>query len=266
MRFLAKHIFLAFTGAALAVSGCSKKDLTAYMTSKEHFEYAMKFYIKKDYIKAQEQFAVVTYKYSGSDIADDAQFYLAESYYYQKDYVSAASEYDRLISSYPRSEFVEPSIYQLAICYYKLSPGYALDQKFTYEALSAIQNFMDLYPKSAKKQEVDSLYKLVNLKLARKEFENAQTYRKVSEYEAAIAYYDFVINNYYNTEFVPAAMYWKGYCYFRLKQYEKARLTLRKLTEAYPLEKKIISKTLDLVDRINKAEAKEQAAKSTVHE
>lgn len=258
MRYKKTYLLILTVLAVLAGLSCSKKDVTAYMTSKEHFEYAMKFYKKKDYVKAQEQFAVITYKYSGSDVADDAQFYLAESYYQQKDYVSAASEYDRLISSYSRSEFVEPAMYQLAICYYKLSPGYALDQKFTYEALSAIQNFMDLYPKSSKKAEVDSLYQLVHLKLARKEFENAQTYRKVSEYEAAIAYYDFVINNFYDTPYTPESMYWKGYCFYRLKQFEKARLTLQKITDLYPLDKKLVTRTLDLFDDIKKEESKQK--------
>ncbi len=261
---LLKKCFWYLTALTILTGlACSRKDVTAYMTSKEHFEYAMKMFRKKDYIKAQEQFTVITYKYSGSDIADDAQFYLAETYFFQKDFVTAASEYDRLISSYPRSEFIEPAMYQIAICYYKLSPGYALDQKFTYEALNAIQNFMDLYPKSAKKPEVDSLYKLVHHKLARKEFENAQTYRKVSEYEAAIAYYDFVINNFYDTPYTPQSMYWKGYCFFRLNQFEKAKLTLQKITELYPLDRKLVTKTLDLSESIRKAEARHKPAGSS---
>jgi outer membrane protein assembly factor BamD len=263
MQRMKSIVLMLIAGLLLFTTACSKKDVTAYMTSKEHFEYAMKFYKKKDYTKAQEQFTVITYKYSGSDVADDAQFYLAESYYFEKDFVLAASEYDRLISSYPRSEFVETAMYQLAICYYKLSPGYALDQKFTYEALSSIQNFMDLYPKSAKKAEVDSLYQLVHMKLARKEFENAQTYRKVSEYESAIAYYDFVINNYYETEYTPLSMYWKGYCYYRIKQFEKAKLTLQKITELYPLEKDLVSDALDLFDDIKKAESKQKTVSSS---
>lgn len=249
--------FILVSGLIIILGmGCSKKDITAYMTSREHFEYAMNFFRKKDYLKAQEQFAVITFKYSGSDLADDAQFYLAESYYYQKDYVSAASEYERLISAYPRSEFVENAMYQVAICYYRLSPNYALDQKFTREALNAIQNYLDLYPRSARRAEVDSLYKLARYKLARKEFENAETYRKISEYEAAVAYYDVVINEYSDTDLVPRAMYGKAYCYYRLKEYEKARLSLQKLTDQFPLERKIIGKALKLSERIRRDVAK----------
>lgn len=246
---------------AVFMAGCGKKDETAYMTSKEHFAYAMKFFKKEKYSKAQEQFQVITFKYSGSDVADDAQFYLAESYFFQKDYVLAASEYDRLVSSYPRSEFVEESMYKITICYFKLSPGYALDQKFTYEAKDAAQNFLDLYPKSPRKAEMDSLYLTITDKLARKEFENAHTYRKVTEYEAAIVYYDLVINEYPKSQYAGRALYWKAYCFYKLKLYEKARLILSRLTDQYPLDKKLVNDALDLLDTIRKKEARAQAGR-----
>jgi outer membrane protein assembly factor BamD len=259
MKILSRFAILSVVIAIL--SGCGKKDETAYMTSKEHFTYAMKFFKKGNYTKAQEQFQILTFKYSGSDIADDAQFYLAESYFQQKDHVSAASEYDRLVTSYPRSEFVEESMYKLAMCYFELSPGYELDQKFTYDALSATQNFLDLYPKSGRKSEMDSLYMLISDKLARKEFENASTYRKVTEYEAAIVYYDIVINDYHTSQYAGQALYWKAYCYSKLKLYEKARLILQKVLDQYPLDKKLVNKTLELIEDVRNKEAKAQTAR-----
>lgn len=245
------NVWMLAVMAMLLLTSCGgKKDVTAYMTSKEHFEYAMKFFNKKNYTKAQEQFSLITYKYSGSDLADDAQFYLAECYYFEEDYVSSASEYDRLVSSYPRSEFVEKAMYKLALSYYELSPHYALDQKFTHEALNAVQNFIDLYPRSEYLAAVEKIHGEIKLKLARKEFVNATIYRKISEFEAAIAYYDFVITGYGDSPYAVDSRFWKGYCFFKLKEYQKAQLILRKFVDDYPDKKDLVKDANSIMEKI----------------
>jgi outer membrane protein assembly factor BamD len=248
---------------SLLFIACSKKNVTQYMTSREHYEYAMKFFNKKNYIKAADEFSLITYKFSGSDIADDAQYYLSECYFRQKDYVSASSEYDRLVSSFPRSEFVERGMYNLVICYNELSPGFALDQKFTYEAVQAIQNFQDLYPKSEKKAEVDSIFSTIKLKLARKHFESANIYRKVSEFEAAIVYYDQVIIDYYDSPYAGQSKFWKGYCNFKIGEFQKATLIIKKFIDDYPQEKKLIEDAQKLLVKIKEKEEKERNKKRT---
>ncbi|MCK6543862.1 outer membrane protein assembly factor BamD [bacterium] len=256
---LRKIFVLAMACSFLLSTGCSKKDVTQYMTSREHFEYAMKFFNKKNWTSAQEQFSLITYKYSGSDIADDAQFYLAESYYRQKDWVSASSEFERMVSSYPKSEFIEKSMYQLALCYIELSPGFALDQKFTYQAQNAIQNFIDLFPRSELRTEMDKHYKSVKDKLARKHFESAQIYRKISEFEAAIVYYDQVITDYYDSPYAMQAKYWKGYCNYKIEEFQKAQILLKKFIDEYPLEKEWVTDALETLEDIKKDELKAQA-------
>ena len=256
---LAKKILLWTAIVCLTQTACSKKNPTAHMTSREHFEYAMKFYTKKDYVKAQDEFSVITYKFSGSDVADDAQYYLADSYFKQKDYISASSEFDRLVASYPRSEFVEKAVYQLVISYDKLSPAFPLDQKYTYEALRAIQNFLDLYPTSEHRPEVDKILSTINDKLARKHFESAQIYRKISEYDAAIVYYDQVITDYYNTRYARESKYWKGYCYYKLEEYQKASLILNKFVTDYPAETELVKDSQELLKKIKEKEAKIRA-------
>lgn len=252
---------------AAAPMACGpKKDVTAYMTSREHFEYAMKFFNKKDYTKAQEQFSLITYKYSGSDVADDAQFYLAESYYKQEDYVSASSEYDRLVSSYPRSEFVEAAMYKLVLSYFELSPNYALDQKFTQDALIAAQNFIDLYPKSDRMPEVEKIRQQILDKLARKDYVNATVYRKISEYEAAIAYYDFVITGYSDSPLAVDSKFWKGYCFFRLKEYQKARLILQKFIDDYPARKDLVDDARSIMEKMAKVSPKHDDKSVSAHQ
>ncbi len=236
----------------LAAACGSKKDVTQYMTSKEHFEYAMRFFQKKNWTKAQEEFSLVTYKYSGSDVADDAQYYIGECNFKLKDYVSAASEFDRLVTSYPKSEWVEMAMYRLVLCYYDLSPGYALDQRFTLDALNAIQNFLDLFPHSERRSEVEKYHTEIKIKLAKKHFESANIYRKLGEYDAAIVYYDQVITDYYDGPFVTEAQYWKGYCYFKTKDYAKARLVLLRFLDAKDADPDRVKDAKEVLEEIGK--------------
>lgn len=239
--------------AALMLASCGgKKDVTQYMTSREHFEYAMRFFKKKNWTKAQEEFALVTYKYSGSDVADDAQFYIGECYYNLKDYVTAAAEYDRLVTAYPKSDWVEMGMYRLVLCYYELSPGYALDQKFTLDAVNAIQNFLDLFPNSERRGEVEKYFTEIKTKLAKKHFESAHIYRRLGEYEAAIVYYDQVITDYYDGPYVAPAHYWKGYCYYKIKDFAKARLVLTRFIEEKGADPEMIKEAKEILVEIGK--------------
>ncbi len=261
MVFRNSKIFWSIMAGFLILSCGGNKNVTQYMTSKEHFEHAMKFFNKKNYTKAQDEFSLITYKYSGSDIADDAQYYLAECNFRESDYVSASSEFDRLVTSFPKSEFVEDAMYKLAVSYYNLSPNFALDQKFTQDALNAVQNFMDLYPKSVRKDEIAKLYQDLKWKMARKQFESANIYRKITEYDAAIVYYDQIIADYFDSPFVARAKYWKGYCNFRLGEFQKATLILNRLIQDYPQEKNLLNDAQEILEKIKK---KQEEAKTSI--
>ena len=48
-------------------------------------------------------------KYFGTtDLASNAQFYVAESYYFEKNYQQAVGEYDKLLTGYPKSFKLAP--------------------------------------------------------------------------------------------------------------------------------------------------------------
>ncbi len=48
-------------------------------------------------------------KYFGTtDLASNAQFYVAESYYMEKNYQQAVAEYDKLLTNYPKSFKLAP--------------------------------------------------------------------------------------------------------------------------------------------------------------
>lgn len=232
-------IHIALVSAVLVVSllggACGgKKNLTDGMTPMEHFEYAMSLFNKKHYLEATEQFTVIVYKYAGSEVVDDAQYYLGETYYRNKEFLLAASEFERLFNNYPQSPFVDDALYKTALSYYELSPKFSLDQKYTYEALKAAKTFMDFFPSSDLFSEVQTIYDKISHKLAKKMLRNVRTYVSLAEWQSALIYIDLFLERFYDSEYRADVLYLKGFSYFRLGEFNKAKLILKKFKTDFP--------------------------------
>jgi outer membrane protein assembly factor BamD len=127
----------------------------------------------------------------------------------RKEYILAAYQFSKLIKGMPSSEFLADAQFMLAECYYKLSPDYTLDQKYTKKAIEEFQVFIDFFPLNKKVAEAETDIKELNDKLARKEFDSARIYTKLEYYNAAIKYYDNVMEVYHDTKYAPLALYKK---------------------------------------------------------
>ncbi len=67
------------------------------------FDTAYSDYTKGRYALAVQGFQDYLKSYPGTDVADDAQYWIGESHYAQKDYKSAVADFDRLLKEWPRS-------------------------------------------------------------------------------------------------------------------------------------------------------------------
>lgn len=56
----------------------------------------------------------------GSDLADNAAYWIGESYYSQKKYREAIAQFDRVISQYPQSDRVPPALLKKGLGYIEL--------------------------------------------------------------------------------------------------------------------------------------------------
>ena len=233
------HRWLLFTLSCvlwlvIGITGCHREQFNfREMTPEEQFDYAKRIFDKKDYLKAKMQFSIIVLNNPGNKIIEEAQFYLAESYYYDKEYLLAIEEYEKLIRSMPQSTYVDDARYKIGMSYYELSPGYALDQEYTNKAILQFQHFLEEFPQSNLRPEVEK--KLVECwsKLAEKEFKTGVLYRKMSYLNAALISFDNVLQNYYESEFAPEALYWKGYCHRRLQQWDEAEEAFKELIEKH---------------------------------
>ncbi len=215
--------------------GCSRELVDfSQLTPEEQFETAKRTYDRKDYMQAKNEFSIVLLRNPASLISEKAQFYLAESHYRLKEYILAISEYEKLLRNYAQSTYADDALYQIGMCYYQLSPGYALDQEYTNEALSKFQQFLDEYPDSNLRTEAEKRLDECLTKLMRKEYETGELYRKQGYYRAAIISYDYVLESGYPTEFIERSLYWKGECLHKLGDLEEAENLFKTVIRQYP--------------------------------
>lgn len=255
MKFYhSKLLLLTLLGLALW-AGCGGSRLRANMTLEERMASAVKLFEKKDYLEAKNQFRVITLSYSGSNLADQAQFYLGECHYGMKEYILAGSEYERLLKVYPNSDWVDDAKYKLGMSYYKLSPKYSLDQDYTEKAIREFQEFLEEYHRSDLVPQVQARLQECRDKLAHKVYAAAEQYYKLGYYDAAAVYYNLTLDNHYDSSYSPMAQFYLADCYRRIGKMDEAKEAFAKMVEKYP-QHGLTSRARERLQQITAAAAK----------
>lgn len=191
----------------LLIFSCSNDELIQPNDSLEvAYEKAFNLYEQGDYNKAAEAFETVLQVGRGSDVAENAQYYLAESYFKDGRYLLAASEYERHYTQYPRSQVRQEVEFKEALSYYNLSPRYKLDQQYTRTAIDRFRLFNSRYPNSDRVDEAQQYISELRSKLARKLFSAGELYMRTDQYQAAIVYFDMTIDRYPDTEWAERSL------------------------------------------------------------
>jgi outer membrane protein assembly factor BamD len=219
---------------------CSNRGLKKQeMGPNEYFEYAKTKFDKGDYLDAITEFTVITLRFSNDPVVDDAQYYLAESHFKQKEFLIAVSEFQKLINDYPQSAYAILAQFKVGLSYYNMSLRPELDQEYTLKAIREFQTFIEEHPDHELAAECDKLIRKLRLKLARKLYNNATTYRKMGEHSAALVYYELFMERYYDTPLVPDVSFWRAEMLYKLERYEEALSQFTILVEKYPQHPKI---------------------------
>lgn len=163
-----------------------------YLAGEKSSIAGMKILPGKD--KAIEVFQHIVRSAPYSSFAPRAQFNIGEAYRSIKRYAEAIPEYQRLVNTYPESELVIEASYQIAVCGFMRSQEAPYDQTNTNIAMGAMRDFLKNYAKSRRAPDVRSKLNALMSRKADKSFEIAQFYDKEGSDEAAIIYYQDVIN------------------------------------------------------------------------
>ena len=172
--------------AVLAVSCSDFNKIRKSDDWQKKYNAALEYYEEEDYYRANILLEEVLPLLRGTEYEEKAQFYYAYSHYYREQYILSAHYFKTFFDTYGRSQYAEEALYKYAYSLYLQSPETNLDQSSTYEAISAIQLFINRYPGSEYREEATEIIDKMQRKLEVKAFENARLYHQLRVWKSAI--------------------------------------------------------------------------------
>ncbi|HEY9114021.1 MAG TPA: outer membrane protein assembly factor BamD [Bacteroidales bacterium] len=241
-----KAIFFILLAGILTVSfSCKSYQKTLKSGSNTlKFETGVDLYEAGDFNKALQFFDVLRAVYRGTEKGELLTYYSANCYFQTKQYNIASYYYKQYFQTYPRGDKAEESAFMSAYCNYLQSPKYSLDQTTTYLALTELQGFVDLYPKSEKVAEVNNLMDDLREKLEKKDYNICKLYYRMQDYQAAITSFKNLIDEYPDTDYKEEILYFTVKAYYdyaeksisskKQERYEKTIEAYNNLLYLYP--------------------------------
>ena len=215
-------ILIFSTVIPLLISACGSEKNDELKPAEVRFEMGKEYFDKGKYHKAIAELKFVTFNAPGSEIGDDAQFYLANAHFELKEYILAISEYERLLRVHPESPFLEEGEYKRALCFDIMSPSSHHDQTNTLKALDAYQEYIENWPESEYKIKAESRLDLLRFKLAKKLFDNGKQYQKLGECQSSAIYMRQLLEKYYDSDLASEARWRLAECEIKLKNWNSA--------------------------------------------
>ena len=117
------------------------KDVIAILDPTDIYRTSYNDYLKGNYDLAISGFQEYLKKFSGSEMAGNAQYWIGESYYSLKDFEKALEEFDKLINNYPKSNKVPSALLKKAYSYIEL--------KRTNDAKEQLKDLIKSFPLTA---------------------------------------------------------------------------------------------------------------------
>ncbi len=215
MRFL-----FVFFIAALTLTSCTfyhntmksfglekgakgEKGFAKVMKSKDvdfRLRMAEKYFLRKDYNKAQQLYQDLFPILKGSPQFEDLYFKFAYCSFYLKDYANAENLFKGFVEVFPNSPKAEEMDYMRAYTFFMQSPRYELDQTNTTKTMGFMQAFINTHPGSARIKDASDIIDKCRAKLELKDFKNAELYYDLGQYKAAGIVFNILINTYPDSE------------------------------------------------------------------
>lgn len=170
--------------SAMLLTGCANEFNQVYKTSdySYKYEYAKECFMKGKYTRAVTLLQDLVTLQKGTDNAQESLYMLAMAQYLGKDYESAAATFKKYYSSYPKGVYAEMAQYYIGQSLYMSTPEPRLDQSQTVAAISAFQDYLDLFPDAKYKETAQNRLFALQDKLVHKEFYSAQLYYDLGQY------------------------------------------------------------------------------------
>lgn len=182
-----KHLIAAFALLALLAGAC-KSEYDAILESPDQdakYKAAFEYFYDGKYQKAAQLFESLAMITSGTERDDTVQYFWGLSNYKLKDYPTAEANFFHFIQNYPRSTFSEIAQFLRVDCLYRATLRYELDQTPTRNTIASINEYLELNPRTDKRDICNKMLADLNERLDRKAFEDARIYYKMEDYKAS---------------------------------------------------------------------------------
>jgi outer membrane protein assembly factor BamD len=200
------RVGLAAGLAAALLVGCGGGDPYQGMDAEALFRIAENEYAEEDYGNAIEVLQRLTLNFPEWSRVADARMMLANAHFEDGEYLTARSEYQRFRDRHVGHALAAEAALGECRSLAALSPQPQRDQTHTRDAVAVCGNVTVDYAGAPQAAEARQIRDSLRLKLAEKEYLNADHYFRRRQYDPAILYYQFVVNLYSETEFAPRAL------------------------------------------------------------
>lgn len=178
-----KKLLFASLISILSLSSCGTYNKVLKSTDYDYkYEAAKEYYSSGHYSKAYQLLEELITILKGSDRGEESLFMLGMCYYNMQDYETASMYLDRYAKSYSKGEYTELARFYSGKASYLESPDPRLDQSPTYTAINQLQEFLDFYPYSTLRVEVNNMIYDLQDRLVQKEFDSAKLYYNLGTY------------------------------------------------------------------------------------
>lgn len=217
------------------IAGCGGRVALSNLTAGQLYQAGKEKYDREKYLSAIEYFQAVVYNHPGESVVDTAQYFLAMSYFGDKNYELSRVEFNRLITNYPFSKYSQRSLFMRAVSFFEGTPRhYGLDQVDLETAIKEFEDFLIDFPESEFLGEAQAYLLKARTRLARKYYEGGVVYMHMRANAPAAIYFQWVIDNFTETEFAPLAMYNLAEVEYKMKHFVVAAEKYAAFVSVFP--------------------------------
>lgn len=179
-----KNISILTMLALLLLTGCQKEFNAVYKSTdyRYKYEYAKQCYAEGKYQRAVTLLQDLIVPLKGSQDAQESLYMLGMAEYMSQDYETAAETFKKFVKTYPRGEYTEMAQFYDGQSLYMSTPEPRLDQTQTVSAISAFQEYLDLFPDAKNKDLAQTRLFALQDKLVEKELLSAKLYYNLGSY------------------------------------------------------------------------------------
>ena len=180
---MSKKIIIALSVLTLGLTSCGNYSNVLRADDYDYrYEAAKEYYAAGEYNRCYQVLEDMILLLKATDKGEESLYMLAMCYYNLKYYESASDYFERYYQSYPKGTYAELSRFYAGLAAFKQSPDSRLDQSSTYTALNCMNEYLQYYPNSPRREEVTDMIYQLQERLAQKEYESARLYYNLGNY------------------------------------------------------------------------------------